>query len=256
MSRKNIIFSLTLCIQCFFVHQLFGQTKESRHWEHAIRVGINVGGTTPIPLPAEIRKIESFTTGLNPILGVRSTRWFEPDGKWGITSGFTIEHKGMKESAQVKYWYTNLKVGEGDKRGEFEGTFSGFNETRIKNGYFTLPAMATYRLSSIWTFHAGGFFSWMHTSKFTGIADDGYIREGGPTGDIINVTSAEFDFSTDLNTIDAGLLVGADWKFTRKLSATGEFSWGFIPIFPSDFKGVTYKMYNLYLGLGLSYKLF
>lgn len=229
--------------------------EPAKHWEYDIRLGLNIGGTTPLPLPAEIRKIKSFTSGLNPVIAVRATRWFKQHPQWGITSGITVDYRGMKESADVKYWYTHLVVGEGENAGTFSGTFSGRNRTTIKNGYFTIPLMATYRPFHHWTFHLGGYLSWMHTADFSGTASDGYIREGGPTGDRIEVKNASFDFSDNLKKIDAGITAGADWRFNKRMSVTGDLTWGLIPIFPSDFKGVCYKMYNIYFALGLSYRL-
>lgn len=238
----------------FLSKPLFAQERTAE-WTHEIRVGLNLGGTSPLPIPAEIRKINSFTTGVNPVIGFRSTRWFDAYSRWGITSGLTIDYKGMKTSADVKYWYTDLVVGEGDQTGRFTGTFSGKNDTKVKNGYFTIPVLASYRPFKDWCFQAGGYFSWIHTSKFEGSASDGYIREGGPTGDRIAVENATFDFSDELKDFDAGIIVGANWRFTKRIAATGELTWGLVPVFPADFKGVSHKMYNIYFSLGLSYQL-
>jgi hypothetical protein len=253
MNKKYpIVFILSLlCL----TKPLFAQQEDGAKWTHEVRVGLNLGGTAPLPIPAEIRKINSFTAGVNPIIGFRSTRWLDKHPQWGITSGVTIDYRGMKTSADVKYWYTDLVVGEGDRTGRFSGTFSGKNMTKVKNGYFTIPVLASYRPFKAWTFHAGGYFSWIHTSKFEGSASDGYIREGGPTGDRITVEESTYDFSDELKDIDAGITVGANWKLTKRIAATGELNWGLVPIFPADFKGVSHKMYNIYFSLGLSYRL-
>lgn len=245
-----------LFIFCFLSlgKPLFAQDNNPQ-WTHEIRLGLNLGGTSPLPIPAEIRKINSFVTGLNPVIGFRTTRWLDRHSNWGVTSGLTVDYRGMETSADVKYWHTDLEVGEGDQTGRFTGTFSGKNTTKVKNGYFTIPVLLSYRPFKSWRFHAGGYFSWLHTSKFEGTASDGYIREGGPTGDRITVEDATFDFSDELRDIDAGLTAGANWKFTKRFAATGELTWGLVPIFPSGFKGVGPKMYNIYFSLGLSYQL-
>lgn len=244
---------LILCL-LFLSKPLFAQTGGNK-WTHELRVGLNMGGTSPLPIPAEIRKINSFTAGVNPVIGLRTTRWLNEESQWGVTSGITVDYRGMKTSADVKYWHTDLVVGEGDRTGRFSGTFSGKNTTKVKNGYFTIPVLASYRPFKDWSFHAGGYFSWIHTSKFEGSASDGYIREGGPTGDPITVENSTFDFSDKLKDIDAGLTAGANWKFNRRIAVTGELNWGLIPIFPASFKGMSHKMYNIYFAFGLSYRL-
>lgn len=239
---------------CSFSTFLQAQNEETL-WNHEIRVGINLGGTSPLPLPAEIRKVKSFTTGVNPVIGFRSTRWMDKHSPWGISTGLTIDYRGMETSAKVKYWHTDLEVGEGEQTGRFTGSFSGENKTTVKNGYLTIPLQVAYRPFDKWHFHAGAYFSWILTSKFEGSAKDGYIREGGPTGDRITVENATYNFSDELRNVDAGIMAGADWKIAKRISATGELTWGLLPIFPGSFNGVGYKMYNIYLSLGLSYQL-
>lgn len=254
MNKKSIKSLYVLLILLLSAPTLSAQ-EAAKQWEYDLRLGLNIGGTTPLPLPAEIRKINSFTSGLNPVAGVRATRWFESHPQWGVTSGITVDYRGMKESADVKYWYTHLVVGEGENAGTFSGTFTGKNRTTVRNGYLTVPLLATYRPFKHWTFHLGGYFSWMLSADFSGTASDGYIREGGPTGDRIEVKNASFDFSDNLRKIDAGISVGADWRFNKRMSVTGDLTWGLVPVFPSDFKGICYKMYNIYFALGLSYRL-
>ena len=50
-------------------------------------------------------------------------------------------------------------------------------------------------------------------------------------------------------------MASGDWFFTEKMALTGQLSWGLVPIFPSDFEGLSYKMYNIYFSLGVAYKL-
>lgn len=222
-------------------------------WECQVFAGFNFGGTTPVPLPAEIRSLNSWSPGLAGTLAFRATRWVTPE--WGITSGLAIDIKGMKVSADVKYWHTSLLVGEGDNTGTFSGTFSGENSTTARNGYVLLPLMAAWHPVDKWTFRLGGYFASLQDARFEGTASDGYIRNGGPTGDRINIERASYNFSDQLRKTDAGLMASADWSFTRRLAATGQFSYGLVPVFPSGFEGISYKMYNVYLMLGLAYTL-
>ena len=125
-----------LLIISLFVSEANAQETQLKQWEYEVRLGLNIGGTTPLPLPAEIRKLNSFSSGLNPVIAVRATRWIEDHNEWGITSGITIDYRGMKESADVKYWYTNLVVGEGENAGTFSTMDIPFRRIFFLDAYF------------------------------------------------------------------------------------------------------------------------
>ncbi|MBR5460852.1 MAG: PorT family protein, partial [Butyricimonas sp.] len=35
--------------------------SEKNGWEYEVKAGVNIGGASPIPLPEEIRKVNSFS---------------------------------------------------------------------------------------------------------------------------------------------------------------------------------------------------
>lgn len=253
MNQNNRILLLFLFLLCVATRSQ--AQEEHSKWENDVIVGLNIGGTTPLPLPNEIRKVNSYSTGLNPTIAIRTTRWIDSSSQWGITTGLYVDYRGMEIDADVKYWNTRLQVGEGKNVGEYSGLFSGQNHTKMKNGYFTVPLMASYRPFERWTFHLGGYMSWMHTSKFEGSASNGYICNGGATGDVTMVENATFDFSNEFRSLDAGLVAGFDWKFKKRISVVGQLDWGLTPAFNGGFTGLPYKMYNIYCTLGLAYRL-
>lgn len=224
-----------------------------KHWEFKAFAGYNLGGTTPLPLPPEIRKINSWAPGFGGTMAIHATRWITPE--WGITSGLAIDLKRMTIKADVKYMMTNLVVGVGDDTGFFSGMFTGKNTTKVRNGYLVLPLLAAWRPVNEWTFRLGGYFASQQDARFEGTASHGYIRNGGPAGDYINIESATFDFSDNVRKTDVGLMASADWFFTKRMAVTGQLSWGLTPIFPSNFNGIPYKMYNIYFSTGIAYKL-
>lgn len=249
---KLILYTVTfLLLSSLFCTTAKAQQESNQHWEYKVFAAYNFGGTTPLPLPAEIRKIRSWNPGFAGTMAFHLTRWLSPE--WGITAGLGIDLKGMKIDADVLYWQTNLVVGEGDQTGNFSGTFSGRNSTKTRNGYVVLPVMAAYHPFEKWTFRLGGYLAFQRDAMFEGSASDGYIRNGGPTGERINVDNASYDFSDKIKTLDAGVVLSADWKFTNKMAVTGQLSWGLVPVFPKDFEGISYKMYNIYFGLGIAY---
>ena len=80
-----------------------------QHWEKKVFAGYNIGGTSPIPLPAEIRKINSWRPGFGGTLAFHLTRWITPE--WGLTTGLAIDLKGMKILIQ----YDRIKLHEEKK---------------------------------------------------------------------------------------------------------------------------------------------
>jgi len=227
-------------------------------YTYRIKLGENIGGTLPIPFPAEIRKIVSFSPIFSPYVSVEGTKWFSRN--WGITAGLALDVKGMKAGADVLYFNTVLAIGN---EGSFEGAYSGYCLMKPKNIYVTVPFQAAYRFNNKWDIGFGGYFSVLGKGGFAGIVEGGYMRSTPPNstqpnslGEIMDITTATFDFAEEIQKIDVGLMVSGNYTFWRNFGAFAHFSFGLIPIFPKDFHGVSdYRMTNTYGCLGLSYKL-
>ena len=71
-------------------------SSDHNGWEYEVKAGVNIGGATPLPLPAEIRKISSYSPKMNASLEGTVTKWIEKDGPWGVSTGLKFEVKGMK----------------------------------------------------------------------------------------------------------------------------------------------------------------
>ena len=70
-----------------------------RGLEYRLKAGFNIGGTSPLPLPQEIRKINSYDPTLQIAVEADVVKWFD---KWGMLVGLRLENKGMKTDANVK----------------------------------------------------------------------------------------------------------------------------------------------------------
>lgn len=227
------------------------ETIENR-FEHKIIAGFNIGATAPTSIPAEIRSIDAWWPQFTPQLGYNIT--YRLNEKWGLGSGITLDYKGMGTKATVKYIYTSIVIEDGSKDA-LEGYFVGKNETTIKLAYATIPLYATFNINDSWQIRAGGYASYLFSGKFSGTASDGYIRVNEPTGEKVEITKASFDFNDKLRNFDFGLLVGTEKRINDKFGIYGNLDWGLTPIFPSNFRAIDFNMYNIYLTLGLTYKL-
>lgn len=220
--------------------------------EYRIKAGFNIGGTSPLPLPGEIRKIESYRPGMQIAIEGNVIKWFD-HSKWGALLGVRFENKGMKTDARVKNYYMVMESYDPVKPGHMEGNWTGYVKTNVKNSYVTVPIQAIYKVSNRWDLKFGPYLSFLTNGDFSGIAYDGYIREGGPTGPKAEVSEATYDFSDDIRTFQWGLDAGAEWRAYKHLSVYADLTWGLNSIFPEDFKSVSFKMYNIYLNFGFGY---
>ncbi len=226
------------------------------HWstlkglEYRLKAGFNIGGTSPFPLPAEIRELNSYQPGMQISLEGNIIKWV--DKKWGILFGVRFEDKGMETDANVKNYYL---VMDSPENGRLEGVWTGSVKTKVKNAYVTLPLQAIYKVSPRWDLKLGPYISFLTEKDFSGAAYNGYLREGDPTGDkvIIENEEATYDFSADLQKIQWGVDLGAEWRAFKHLSVYSDLTWGLNSIFEKDFESVSFDMYCIYLNFGFGY---
>ncbi|MEG1587574.1 MAG: PorT family protein, partial [Bacteroidales bacterium] len=80
------ILMLMACISTAKANEPEGETHILR-WsylqglEYRLKAGFNVGGISPMPLPAEIREIDSYDPTLQIAIEADIVKWFE---KWGL----------------------------------------------------------------------------------------------------------------------------------------------------------------------------
>lgn len=218
------------------------------------RIGYNLGGTAPVGLPAEIRSLEKFKAKSNLLVGLDA---YKPlADKWGIMAGFHYENKGMETDARVKNYHMEMRYTDRT----IEGMFTGNVVTKVEEWMITIPLQATYDISPNVRLKAGPYLSYVVLNDFSGYAYDGYLREGDPTGQKIELghndgDRGDYDFTDDLRHWQFGVDVGADWYFSKSLGVYAGLSWGLSAIFKKDFKTISQKLYPIYGSVGLVYKL-
>lgn len=250
MILKNKLFILLFgCV--LFSSPSIAQSVQRGTVEWKVRLGFNMGGTTPLPLPAEIRKIESYSPKFNPSLGI-AARYVLTD-KWGIETGLSLETKGMEVTDHVKYMYTSVVLSEGGK--PLTGYFVGNNRTNVDMGYLTLPVYGSYKINDRWNTRLGIYAAKVLSRKFSGDVSDGYLRVGEPTGPKQEITKATFDFSKNIRDFDFGLSGGADCRIAKKISGFVNVNWGLTPFFAKNDNPLQFNLHNIYGTLGVAYRL-
>lgn len=219
--------------------------------EYNVYAGVNLGGTAPIGLPAQIRSIDGFNPGLNLSIGADVTKMFT--SKWGVSAGLRFENKGMTTEASVKDYRLTVNIKEGDEQGEKRGYYTGKVKNTTDNSYLTIPVKAIFRPSKRWDIKGGLYFAYAIETEFTGKAFDGTIRETPEHGRVA-VKVADYDYSDDINRFDMGLEIGGAYRLYKGLSVKADLSWGLLSTLDGDTKKVDMTTYNIYLNIGLGYK--
>ena len=235
------------------------ETKENlikaalKGWHVRMGAGLALGGTSPMPLPVEIREINSYDPTLCIYLegGVEKRFAHSP---LGMMLGVRFENRAMKTDARVKNYHVDVVNSDGS--GRMIGAWTGNVKTEVNNRYLTFPVLVTYNINDRWMLKAGPYFSWMMNGSFTGLVYDGYIRDQDPTGNKTEFSdgqTASYDFSEDLRRFHWGVQLGGEFKAYKHLSVSANLQWGLNGIFPSEFSGVTFALYPIYGTLGFNY---
>lgn len=221
----------------------------------SLRAGYSLGATTPLSMPASIRKLNSFRLSPNVVLGVDVTLPLG-NGAFGLLSGLHFEHKGLDATVTTKgYHMAMIKGGE-----ELEGVYTGRVEQHVKAWMFTVPLQATYSLGARTSLRFGPYLSLLTAKAFSGNVSDGYLRKDDPTGQKIEMgheaeERATYDFSSDMRRLQAGLDLGAHWQLAQRVGFAADLSWGLTGLMRSSFKTVEQTLYPIYGTISVTYQI-
>lgn len=261
--KKNQLFTYIICtisVLCipFMVHAQQERNESIlrsylRGLEYEVKAGFNIGGTAPLPLPAEIRSIDSYSPNIAVAISGEVTKWMGEKKTWGLAIALRLENKSMSTKATTKNYGMEI-IGDG---GEIvSGMWTGGVKTKVRNSYLSLPVMATCKLSNRWNIKAGPYVSYLIDGEFSGHVYDGYLREQNPIGEKVEFSGdkvAPYDFSSNLRRFQWGAQLGAEWRAFKHLNVYGDLTWGLNGIFKKEFKTVTFAMFPIYLNLGFGY---
>ncbi|MDO4771278.1 porin family protein [Porphyromonas sp.] len=246
---KPLMMTALLLVASVAVEAQTAERSFAKRIEYGVTAGLNVGATTPMPKPAEVDKIHTWTPHMNIALKAWGTYRFDSDRCWGITSGIEFEKKGMYASTHVSGLNVHMK-----KYG-FEGnTYTGDNSTEVANSYLTLPVVATYVTpNEKFRVHLGFYLSYLMQKEFKvtldgdGMLDYRELKKGA---------LVDFDFSGQFSPVDFGGRLSFDYYFTSRIAVTGQVNLGATSVLKSSFDVMPFNLYNAYGFVGFSYMLF
>ena len=122
----------------------WGPTRGMKGAGVLVRAGYTIGGTTPLPLPEEIRSINAFSPKGGATIGVDVYKMFCK--RWGASMGWHFFYEGFHTSADVKNYKMSLTMDGNTMSGYFTGT----DITNTDMWGMTIPILATFRISPRW----------------------------------------------------------------------------------------------------------
>ena len=202
--------------------QKWGPTAGLKAGGVIVRAGYVIGGTTPLPLPAEIRKINEFSPRGGISLGIDGYRMISK--RWGISLGAHFFWEGFHTGADVKNYYVWLET-EGEIT---KGYFTGTNVTNTGEVYDNKDGI-------------------------------GYLREDSPVGNKILMsretpTPYPDDFADHMLPLNVGIEIGGDWKALPHMNVFGKLDWGLTNIWSPSFEAISFRMYPIYATIGVAYR--
>lgn len=218
--------------------------------EYGISAGFNIGGSSPLGLPAEIRHINSYSPTLNLSIGAQAVYMLSP--VWGVGAGITLETKGMNTGIDARNYHLTMNILQGDATGVKTGYFTGKIKNETKISYLTIPLYAQWRPFTRWTFNAGPYFAFALDRSFIGQVSDGKMRED-PLHPALGIQKADYNYSDDIRKFDIGLTAGAAFRVYRALSIKAALQWGLLSTLDPSRRKIDMNTYNIYLNLGVSY---
>lgn len=263
---KKII--ATICLAwvglCSFAQQEDTETirdLQSKGWNIGLRVGYNMGGTMPIPIPSEMKSINTFNPGMR--FGIQldfDKMWTD---NWGTIFSLRFESKGMSTDVTVENYHTVFKEGNDMT----ECNYTGEQSTKYYSNNVVIPLLAKYRFNKEWSVLCGPYFSYALNKEFKGEATNGYERQlkddpitglKVPTGLKTEVTPdnpASYDFSDDLRRFNWGIEVGVDWQAFKHFLVFAHLDWGLNDAFKDSFEEtISFPMFPVYGAIGFGYE--
>lgn len=233
----------------------WGPTNKETKTGIIARVGYTVGGTTPLPVPAEIRTIREFSPKGGFNVGLEAYKMF--NRRWGLKTGAHFFYEGFHTAAEVKGYQMTIEM-DGES---LSGYFTGTDVTNTSMWGMTVPVLANFRLSPRWNVSLGPYVSVYYKTTFEGEvyenrAGQGYLRVDNPTGQKVELTkgSNSYNFGENMRPWGTGVELQFDWQALKHMNVFAQVDWGLSNAIDPDFTAVAFKMYPVYATFGVAYR--
>lgn len=238
--KTNFLIIVLLLSLCSFAEEV-----KAHIWDFYTKVSLNIGGSMPIPVPANIQSVESFNSSYVPSIEFRAIKKLNKN--WGGSVGIGLDNKGMKTKTIVKEYAMNLE--------DFKGTFRGNVDTEMNFRYLSLPILAHYSLKKTVSLYAGAYYAYLLKGEFKGDAYNGVLNTGANLVKVGEGSKQHYDFSNEISNHDCGLNVGLNFlPINEHILLSADFNYGLFSVFSDDFNSVDDEMQHVYGKFSIGYK--
>lgn len=215
-----------------------------------LRLGLNIGGTVPLDMPASIRSLNSYSPLVNPQIGA-TVEW-ALNRRLGIEGGLRLDRQAMRTDANVKGYHMEMTQDEET----ISGVFTGGVVTKSSTWGVTIPIQLACHLGNDFKLRVGPMVNFLLSREFSGYAYDGYLRNKNPLGERIEIGHTDdqrgnYDFSDNMRAVQFAVGVGVDWRFSQNYGVYADVQYGLNGAFKSSFKTIEQTMHPVYCTIGL-----
>lgn len=245
--KTKIIAILLILLNLSCIHKTSAQEID-RGLDLVFLSGLNVGATTPVPIPKDL-KLTSYNPKINPKIGVNIRYFFNEN--WGVGTGLSLDWKGMTIKAKITDIHLSIDVPE---TGTLTGNVTGKNTIKVNSLYLTQPIYGVYQFNPKWQVKAGIYLSENLSRSFKGSLNNVKITLEDPKKQDREIVHATLDYSKDVRKFEMGLLLGGEFRLNDRFGFYSDFTWGFTPYFEKTVP-IHFTMRNIYLSMGVTYRL-
>ena len=240
--RKYIFVLISLIL-------LISAKAQDIKWQLTPALGVDFGGTIPIPL-SEMPKDAEATFKVRPTLGIGVQRNLNKHWSLGIEGNYhIIAIDAFVNVVSQAFW--------SDDR-SYATYFSGEAYSSTELQFVEIPFAVYYYFNQRWSLVFGGYYSIIIKGKLETEGKNGWIsanKNDTDTAPLPGTQNTSFNFNDELDNYDAGALLGYNFKAGKRFNLFGRFNVGFKSIFKPDFNNIDYEMYQFRFTTGVSFLL-
>lgn len=250
MNIQTILASLCLGLLSFATATASEDTpaKDLSRFGVGVHVGFNLGGALPPSVPKPVKKVHAFRPGGAPNFGIDLAYRLSPTSPFSIATGVEYDMKYFQSTVSAEQM--PIRYQNDDRH---EQLYTGYQSVEYSSQYLTIPLGVTFDMpKGNFRFYVGGYYAHALKRQFTAKLDGDGTMDGQPylAGAILT-----FDLGHMIVRNDVGVRFGADYKIDPHWAITGRMNVGLPKLFDKSFAVMPYSLRNVFLNLGLSYRI-
>ncbi len=239
---RKIIILFSLLVSVLSLKAQTNKESKSKFLSWQAFAGLNLGATSPVPVPKGVTKVYAWYPNTNPSVGITGVHKFTEHH--GLGFSLQAERKSFKATTKLE----NLAVGDASQYGEDSETLSGNQQTSFEARYISLPLFYIASLAqNNLKLYAGTYASLLLGTSFKIVMDT-------DPETLDDSTFQRLSMDDYVRPYEIGFIFGSDYFFSNNLGATVRFTAGITSATKDEFANIGYSLHNLYALVGITYR--